>query len=628
MKTWPWASAATLVAIVVFAIAARAGPSESGNGVIGLLNGQGGDPAAGAALYAERCASCHDHPSGRTPPKAVISDNTRVFIAAALSDGVMRPMARSLSPRDVASIAAYLSTRNGGTGAGLGAEAVPCAHKPSPIDLTIADQWNGWGRSAEETRYQPHPGFSTAQIPQLKLKWAFAYPNSRGGQATVIGGRLFLNASTGAIYALDARTGCAWWRLDAPAASRGSIVVGRLPQAPSGYAVYFTDYTRSAYALDADTGALVWRTQVDDQQEVQMTGSPTLSGGRLFVPISSAEEAIAANPGYACCKFRGAVAALDAASGRLLWKTYVAPGPAKPFAVNARGQPVYGPAGGAVWSAPTADPKRGLIYVATGDSYTDLDFPNAEAVLAVDARTGAIRWSRQLTRGDAYIDGCYGSHRSPNCPTRLGQDYDFGASPVLVMRPDGRQVLLAGQKSSQVYALDPDRQGRTLWSTRLSPGGPLGGVEFGVAADPSALYVPTSDIFVPAASAKPGITALRIADGHVLWQALPPKSACAWRNPYCYPGVSQAISAVPGAIFGGSMDGHLRAFDAATGKVLWDYDTAAAPITTVAGRSAQGGTLDGAGPTIAGGMVYVNSGYWGRSGRPGTVLMAFSVDGR
>jgi polyvinyl alcohol dehydrogenase (cytochrome) len=211
---------------------------------------------------------------------------------------------------------------------------------------------------------------------------------------------------------------------------------------------------------------------------------------------------------------------------------------------------------------------------------------------------------------------------------KLGQDYDFGASPILRTLPGGRQFLLAGQKSSEIYALDPDQDGKVIWSKRLSPGGPLGGVEFGMAADREILYAPLSDIFVPASAARPGITALRIRDGQVLWQARTPKETCEWKTRFCYEGVSQAISAMPGAVFAGSMDGRFRAFDATTGKILWAYDAAAKPVMTVGDHDAQGGVMDGAGPTIAGGLVYMNSGYWGRAGRPGTVLMAFSVDGR
>lgn len=376
---------------------------DDGNGKLSAyFSAEGGDPVLGAKLYGERCAACHDNPTGRTPSKASIADNTRVFIATTLTNGIMKPMATGQSPTDISAIAAYLSTRKAGGVSGVGSEAPLCKAEPQQVDLTTPNQWNGWGRTGEQSRFQPHPGFTAADVPRFKLKWAFTYPNSRNGQATVVGDRLFLNSSSGAIYALNAQTGCAYWRFDAPSASRSSITVGALLRAPSGYAIYFTDFTRTAYALDADSGVLIWKTRVDDQQEVQMTGSPVLHAGRLFVPISSAEEAIATDPTYVCCKFRGAVAAVDAATGKLLWKTYVTPERAKPFKVDDKGRQMFGPAGGAIWSAPTVDAKRGLIYVATGNSYTDVKLPASDAIVAMDETTGAVRWVNQLNANDTY----------------------------------------------------------------------------------------------------------------------------------------------------------------------------------------------------------------------------------
>jgi polyvinyl alcohol dehydrogenase (cytochrome) len=602
--------------------AARA---EAGNGVLGAMSGEGGDPALGASLYQQRCASCHDNPTGRTPAKAVIANNTRAFIATTLLEGIMRPMATGLSPHEMASIAAYLATRKGGV-ADVSEDAPLCTERAPPMSLE-GPQWNGWGRTIMQSRFQPDPGFTAADVPRLKLKWAFAYPGSRNGQATVVAGRVFLNSFSGSVWALNAKTGCAYWRYDAPAGTRASIVVGKLPgKGKARYAVYSSDFSRTAFALDAETGKPIWRTQVDDQHEVQMTGSPTLSGGRLYVTVSSAEEAIATDDKYECCKFRGAVVALDAVSGKVLWKTYVAP-PAKPFKKNAKGVQMYGPAGGAIWSAPTVDAKRGLIYVATGDSYTDVPLPHADAILALDAKTGAIRWSQQLAEGDDYIIGCFPGSKVANCPTKPGPDVDFGASPILHTLASGKQLILAGQKSSEIYALDPDAGGKLVWKQRLSDGGPLGGVEFGMAADRDLLFVPIADVFAQKGHPKPQLTAIRIANGTTAWSTPSPVGPCAWKGPFCSPALSQAISAATGVVFAGAMNGRFRAFDAATGKVVWEADTAA-PVTTVLGREAKGGVMDGAGPTIAGGMVYVSSGYQGRSGSPGNVLLAYSVDGK
>jgi polyvinyl alcohol dehydrogenase (cytochrome) len=601
-----------------------AAQAERGNGVMGVFAAGGGDPILGKQLYAQRCASCHDNPTGRTPAKAAIANNTPTFIAQTLLEGVMKPMAAGLKPAEMSAIAAYLSTRKeGGLGAGV-PEAPRCTGVAPPMTLDTAG-WNGWGNGETQTRYQPKPGFSAADVPRLKLKWAFSYAGSRNGQATVVGGRLFLTSSSGAVYALNPKTGCAYWRFDVPGGSRSSITIGRVPGSGSPhYAAYLTGWTeRTAYALDAENGALIWKTQVDHQQEVQMTGSPVLHGGRLYIPVSSAEEAIATDDAYECCKFRGAVVSVDAVTGKVLWESFMG-GPARPFKKNTKGVQMYGPAGAAIWAAPTIDAKRGLLYVATGDSYTDIDMDRAEAVVALDLDTGAVRWVNQLTKGDNYIIGCYPPRKAANCPSPAGPDYDFGVSPILHTMANGKQLILVGQKSSQVYALDPDAEGKVVWEHRISSGGPLGGVEFGPASDADNYYVGIADIFVPKPS--PGVYAFRVADGSLIWSTPSPSLPCLWKNPFCSGAISQALTAMPGAVFAGAMNGHFRAYNTVTGKVLWDYDTAAAPIPTVSGKTARGGVMDGAGPTIAAGMVYTTSGYQGRSGTPGIVLMAFAPE--
>jgi polyvinyl alcohol dehydrogenase (cytochrome) len=626
-------NAATAAALVLIAgLSARAQPApsraegaaqaERGNGVMGQFGGAGGDPVAGEKVYQQKCASCHDNPTGRTPSKAAIAANPPTYIVGALTDGVMQRMAVGLSPHDVASVAAYVSARKDGGLATDGLEAPLCTGKPAPFSLA-GPVWNGWGNAETQGRFQPAPGITAADVPRLKLKWAFAYAGSRNGQATVAGGRVFVTSSSGAVYALNAKTGCAYWRFDVPGGSRSSITIGKLG---SRYAAYLTGWTeRTAYALDAETGKPIWKTRVSDQQEVQMTGSPVLHAGVLYVPVSSAEEAIAVDDKYECCKFRGAVAAVDAATGRKLWETFMAPEP-RPFKKNPKGVQMYGPAGAAIWGAPTIDAKRGVLYVTTGDSYTDINVDMAEAVVALDLKTGAVRWVNQLTKGDNYIIGCYGTNPRANCPAPAGPDYDFGVAPVLQTLKTGKQVILVGQKSSQVYALDPDAKGKVIWEHRVSQGGPLGGVEFGPASDGETYYVGIADIFVPKPA--PGLYAFRIADGELLWSTPSAKLECAWKNPYCTGAISQAISAMPGVVFAGAMNGRFRAYETRTGKVIWDYDTAAAPVPTVSGKDAKGGVIDGAGPTIAGGIVYVSSGYQARSGQPGIVLMAFSVDGK
>jgi len=301
---------------------------------------------------------------------------------------------------------------------------------------------------------------------------------------------------------------------------------------------------------------------------------------------------------------------------------------------------MWGPSGGAIWSAPTVDPARGLIYVGTSNSYTDVPHDGSDAVIAMDMATGQIRWKTQLLADDNYINGCWGragGQIAANCPAPLGPDFAIGNSPILIKLKDGRERLVVGQKSSHVHALDPAAGGKLVWQTRLSPGSALGGVEFGMAWDGRHIYAGVSDV-IAGTQGKPGLYALNLADGSLAWTApSPAKPKCRWESRWCHGAMSQAVSSMPGVVFAGSYDGHFRAYSAAEGKVLWDYDTGANPIPVLGGRTAFGGVMDGAGPTIAGGMVYVHSGYAGRSsssgredlkGSDGNVLMAFSVDGR
>jgi polyvinyl alcohol dehydrogenase (cytochrome) len=602
----------------------------------------------GAALYQSRCATCHDKPQDRTPPRDVISRNSPAFILAAMN-GVMAPMASGLSEDEKRAIALHVGTdpqagRAGSLGeipphdiwgppsASMPMDGPMCAGSPPTIDLS-APQWNGWGVTTTNARFQPNPGLTAADVPRLKVKWAFHYPGSKNGQATVIGDRLFVTSMSGAVYALNSKTACVYWRHDAAAATRSSVHVVRMPEGTSArHALFFSDWTKAAVALNAETGAQLWKTVIDDQPGVQMTGSPTYYGGRLYVPISSGNEAFATSDQWECCKFRGALVALDALTGKILWKTYTTPTVPAPFRLNTRGQKMWGPAGGAIWSAPTIDAKRGRIYVATSNSYTDVPHEGSDAVIALDLATGAIQWINQVTKDDNYIIGC---PRAANCPQKLGPDFSLGNSPILHTLSDGKQLIVVGQKSGAVYAMDPDERGKTVWAQRLSPGSPLGGVEFGMAADADNVYAGISDVMAEK-DPKPGLYALRIRDGTLIWSAPAPRKECRWKNIFCSPAISQAVTAMPGVVFAASMDGHLRAHSTHDGKVLWEFNTAAEPYVTVAGKQAYGGVMDGAGPTIVGGILYIHSGYAGRStgrgqdlrGREGNVLVAFSVDGK
>ena len=319
---------------------------------------------------------------------------------------------------------------------------------------------------------------------------------------------------------------------------------------------------------------------MDHHPAASITGTPTLHQGTLYVPVSSLEEVIGNNLKYECCTFRGSLAAIDAQTGALKWQTHTIPDPPRPTTKNAIGTQRHGPSGAAVWSAPTIDDRQETVYIATGDNYSEPATQTSDSVIAIHRKTGQIRWTRQLTTGDIFVVNC------ANC----GPDFDLGQSPILVTLQNNKRALVIGQKSGVAHALDPDAEGRILWQTRLSPGGKLGGIQWGSAAANNNMYVAVSDYGAPTAG---GLHALQLTTGEKLWSA--PPIPCQPAKPRCSPAQSAAITAIPGAVFSGSLDGHLRAYDTTNGKVIWDFNTAQ-EFPAVNAPKARGGSIDAAGP--------------------------------
>ncbi len=581
--------------------------------------------AHGEELFNAQCKQCHDPAIERAPNRTQLASvNGEVIIKAMSAGGVMQPMAAGMSADDIRAVAVYL------TGRSEIREEFDTANEasnPCPVSNTFkasGPSWNGWSPQVEATRMAAHSTIAKKDAPKLKVKWAFAYQGGRYGQPTIYGNRVFITSSSGIAYGLDRATGCVAWQFKIGNGIRVTPSVGKNSTSPSGYAVYFGDFAHNVYALDAATGKQVWRVNVEPHPRAVLTGAPVLYEDTLYVPVSSWEETISSVAQYQCCTFRGSVAAIDTTTGHIDWHTYVMP-ESQPYKTNAAGTQMFGPAGGAVWSAPTIDPKRGSLYVTTGDSYTEVKEDSSDAVVAMDLKTGAIKWKHQMTRDDNFLVGCPPSRPSINCPTPTGPDWDFGASAILTHLPNGKDILMAGQKSGQVYGLDPDT-GATLWQTRFGKGSALGGVEWGMAADNTNLYVAVNQ------GGAPGLYAVRIADGSLAWQQLASSPAkCSFETRRCGNGYSAPPSVVNGVVFAPNQDGHIRAFDAKTGAVLWDYDAGAATYDTVNGVKGQhGANFDGSGMAFAGDMAFTMSGYNGASGSsgPDNVLLAFSKDGK
>jgi polyvinyl alcohol dehydrogenase (cytochrome) len=580
-------------------------------------------PAApdGQTLFQQHCALCHKaDAANRTPTLEALKWVPNGAIVTALESGSMKAQGSTLSAAERQAIADFLSPPP--PPSVETAQANACSAGAAP--LANLKGWDGWGVDLVNSRMQPtaEAGIRAEDVPKLKVKWAFGFPSVSTvfGQPTVVGGRIFVGSNNGTVYSLDAKTGCVYWTFRASSQVRSPVTVA--PFGKGQYAAYFGDGQTNMYAVNAQTGEQLWKTKIDDHKLAGITGGPQVYEGRVYVGIrSGSEEMFAASPKYPCCTFRGSLAALDASTGKQIWKTYTIPDPPSVTKKNSAGTDMYGPSGAAIWSSPTIDVKRKAVYVGTGNNYSAPSTRYSDAVLAFDLETGSLRWSKQMNP-DVWNFGC-SQPTKVNCPEDPDRDTDIGASPILRSLPGGKDVLLIGQKSGFVYGIDPDHRGEILWKLQIGRGGALGGIMWGMAADSEKVYVPLSD-FMPGPAG--GMFALKIATGEKAWYTPPADPACKTKQG-CSAAQMAPATLIPGVVFSGSMDGHLRAYSTADGSVIWDLDTLR-DFETVNSVKAHGGSMSATGPTIAGGTLFVNSGYSQLGGMGGNVLLALTVDGK
>jgi polyvinyl alcohol dehydrogenase (cytochrome) len=597
----------------------------------------------GEAVYNQQCAACHNGGNERAPRREAFKSFEPELVLKALIDGPMAAQGRALNDAEMHNVAIFLTGKKF-TGGGIPQQAY-CADRTVAL-AKAKDQpsWNGWGNDNANTRSQSAAmaGLKAADVPRLKLKWAFAVPGVIRvyGQPTVVGGTAFFGTASDKVFAIDAKTGCLRWEFDAEGGVRTAISVG---QVGGKWMAFFGDLRGQIYAVDPANGTLIWKERVEDHPLAYITAAPNLYDGRLYVGVASREET-ALSPDYACCTFRGSVVALDAATGKRIWKTFTIPDEPKPTVDDGTGRNkmIIGPAGGSVWGSPTIDPKARAVYVGTGNDYTGPEPKTTDAMMAFDMDDGHVRWVHQMNRDDVEFTPCATPLEPMKCPH--GPDYDFGSSPILATSPDGKRIVMAGQKSGIIHGVDPDHDGKTVWETRIGKGGYEGGIEFGMATDGKLLYAPLSDFQLKIAmsgeagaratimgvptlldpNSGGGVFALDLVTGKIVWHA--PPSDC-HGDPTCSPAQTAAPSVIPGVVFSGSIDGHMRGYSTADGKVVWDFDTKK-PYQTVNGVPGNGGSIDGPGPVIVDGILYTNSGYGYVGEATGNVLLAFSVDGK
>ena len=584
-----------------------------------------------ATIYTQVCSTCHEGQVPKAPHSVTFQMLGPEAILTALTSGVMQPQGATLSEAERRALAEHLGGRS--LAAGVATPPVRCAAGASEFDANQPPRTLGWGQTLENTRFADSyaAGLRASDVPRLQLEWAFAFPGATRArsQPSVAGGAIYVGSQSGELYALDFLSGCVRWSYQAGAEVRvaPSIEPWRAGEISVPPRVVVGDLSGNVHALDARTGQLLWKRRVDPHPRLTITGSPRIHEGRVYVPMSSTEWAAAADPAYECCSFRGGVAALDAATGAEIWKTYtIAKEPALTGEKSSVGTALRGPAGAPVWNSPTIDVKRGRLYVGTGEAYTSPAADTSDAVLAIDLATGKRLWHYQSLAGDAWNMACF-IGGGPNCPKENGPDLDIGAPPLLVKLPSGEEVLVVGQKSADVFALDPD-DGKLRWRRRTGRGGFAGGVHWGMAAEGARVYAPNADtLFLPSdaqrGEAKPGVFALDAGTGKTVWFT-PAQDQCRSElKPACDPGMSAPVTAIPGILFAGGFDGRLRAYEGASGRVVWEFDTVR-EYKTLSGEVARGGSIESAGPVVVDGALLVNSGYLFGGRLPGNVLLKFT----
>jgi|HubBroStandDraft_1064217.scaffolds.fasta_scaffold42287_1 polyvinyl alcohol dehydrogenase (cytochrome) len=613
-------------------------PAQTQQAAAATAPNLGAGTETGIGTFQTHCMGCHGNPA---VPQAPAPDAVRQMpperIYEALTTGVMKPQGDGLTDDQKKMLATFLSGRPLGSLKQGDAKDMPnhCPSNAALGDPSASAEWNGWSPDGINSRYQDakDAGLTADQVPQLKLKWAFGYPTglSAFGQPTVVSGRIFVGSDIGYVYSLDAQTGCVYWSYQAKGSVRSAVSIAPVKNhSATKYAAYFGDAHANVYAVDAQTGEQLWVTRVDEHFVARITAAPKVHNGVVYIPVSSSEEFSSSNLDYSCCTGRGSVVALDAGTGKQVWKTYVV-GTPEPVRKNSKGVQQFAPSGGSIWNSPTIDAKRNAIYFGTGDGQTEPTPDTTDAIMALDLKTGAVLWFYQAQAGDAFMGGCSGDTRTDNCPKENGPDQDIGNSPILRKLPNGKSVVVFGMKNGTVTALDPDRKGAVVWSVHVvdipkgqenSFAAHLNGVVWGGAADAENVYYGLQS---------GGMVALRLATGDIVWRATFPQAAHLNTDGTIPTKVtltrvinSAAATAMPGVVFVAGSDGKLHAVSTVDGRILWEYDTAR-KFETVNNVPARGGAIASIGPSIADGMLFIGSGYAVTGSNSGNVLLAFSA---
>ena len=588
------------------------------------------DTHPGNALYQENCATCHDGSIEKAPAANWLEMLIPQALLRTINEGIMSEQASHLSEEEKIQIVEYI-VRQDRKNFPKEAELNYCKSSDMNFDLKEAPEPYGWGYNTSRFIPKKSGGIDSKNIKNLTLKWAFGFPYSQRARSQPLFamGSIFVGSQSGDIYALDVKTGCVKWNFTASGEVRTGIIMdqwenGKKPN-KRPY-IYFGDILANEYALDAQTGELIWKIKSDDHPNATRTATSAKFEDILFIPISGLEVIPAFDDKYECCTFRGGLLAVDSRTGKTLWRQYSIPVPAKYSGNTSVGTRMFGPSGAPIWTSPNVDKKRRYVYIGTGENYSTPADDSSDAIIAYNIDTGEEVWRRQTLAGDAWNLACMGKGK-PNCPKEFGPDMDYSASSITIDLGD-RDILIAGQKSGYVYGIDPDT-GKILWSNPVSGGGTQGGIHFGMAAEGKTVYAPINDMQNTHdgkvwLNRKPGMHSLDAETGNIIWSNISDKE-CKDIDFNCDPGISAAVTAVPGAVIAGHLDGKIKVYDKENGNILWSYNTLR-DFESISGSPAYGGSFSGSGPSIRNGYMAINSGYGIYNHMPGNVLLLFSLD--
>ena len=578
----------------------------------------------GQKVYVANCAVCHSQtgPTKNGGPNVLfLAGMTPRAIYSALRFGKMKVQGNTLTDEQQKSVAQFL------TNSPMVETTLPKTAYTAFSTAKNVPIKSGWGGNLEGTGYENQSPINVKNVASLSVKWTFAFPDGTlvRSKPAVVGDWLIVGSQFGDVYALHKKTGKIGWHYQGSAAIRGAIHA--VKNANGETIVYFADYATNVYALTLTAGKEIWKVRAGIHPQSANTGSVVVYQNTVFVPLTSSEVISSKDPNFDCCTSSGELVAVNAGTGDIKWRHRVIAKESKESGKKKNGKSFFGPSGAIVWCSPTLDTQRGLVYIGTGENYTDPPTNTSDAIQAIDIKTGKLVWNFQATPQDTWNLACPGE---PNCPDNAGPDLDFGSAPLLVKGGyHGKDILVAGQKSGVVHALDP-ATGKVIWQTRVGKGGALGGIHWGMATDGQKVYVANADnkyALDPrdtTRKASPGLFALSVSTGEVVWQA-PTPTCPTGKN--CIEANSAAPLALPDLVFAGTLEGHIRAFDSKTGKVLWEFDTAKA-YETVNGIVGKGGSIDGPSPVLSDNMLFVNSGYGMFGELPGNVLIAFELTER